>query len=332
MRDNAGDDKRATVIETQIETMTKKVYVEDYANILIFLIYLTKDKHVILEMLENAKRVFQAHEPFDFEKHADFINRIYSPSQELVLEKKDPKESREDYLRTMDEIEEEVGFQNGQLPVTRDKETEQVLKLNIAFKTEQILGQILRNFPGSLKADIKFEIAKECYFLALRILRAMFLLMEQNIVSFREKIEEILKENGEVKGETELTRRANQIISVLSEVLAYSVIKLLSHSVGSEELKETYKAVLSKFESKPIALTDIAIRLDHFRSIPQKEILELHRQSRKNSFLSTILRTLVVERLYLFPSNYTTRQRLCSKLEISIREPKLITSKTRMLR
>jgi hypothetical protein len=36
-----------------------------------------------------------------------------------------------------------------------DRQLQDVVKLNIAFKTLQILGQVLRNFPGSLEGVLK---------------------------------------------------------------------------------------------------------------------------------------------------------------------------------
>jgi len=38
-----------------------------------------------------------------------------------------------------------------------DEKINEILAVNKAFKTIEILGQIIRNYPGSIKGEVKFQ-------------------------------------------------------------------------------------------------------------------------------------------------------------------------------
>ena len=42
-----------------------------------------------------------------------------------------------------------------------DDQIEGAIRINEALKTLQVMGQVLRNFPGSLEGDMKVDIAKQ---------------------------------------------------------------------------------------------------------------------------------------------------------------------------
>jgi len=70
--------------------------------------------------------------------------------------------------------------------VTYSSQLSDVLKVNMALKTLQVIGQILRNSPGSMRGNVKFDITKESYGLGLRVLRVVLALAETNMELLRE--------------------------------------------------------------------------------------------------------------------------------------------------
>ena len=55
------------------------------------------------------------------------------------------------------------------------------LKVDFASKSLQVMGQVLKNFPLDLKADLKLSLTKRSYELTLRTLRRFLELVELNV-------------------------------------------------------------------------------------------------------------------------------------------------------
>jgi hypothetical protein len=201
-----------------------------------------------------------------------------------------------------------------------------VLRINVAFKTIQILGQILKNFPGSLKGPTKLEIAQECYFLGLRTMRALLNIIEQN----RDDIIAHVVQNvlaGETGDDEAKDRKAKRIITGLIELISVSIIKKISVSVGSESLSQTYEELLGKHNTLAVQLIDLSVKLDHFRSFPNDEFVALSEANQNSLFPTLILRSLALNHFYRFPVQREMKQRVCGKLGIEIKTVNLLEQK-----
>src|SRR5207245_226513 len=151
-----------------------------------------------------------------------------------------------------------------------------------------------RNFPGSLKGDVKREIARESYLLGLRTLRVILKIVQGSLSEIKDFYKEFLREQRGVNDQLDLDKKADQFCFWLAIAISGSVIKTISYAVGSEQLRETYREVLAEGETPALRLIDVAIKLDHFRAIPQTDIFELSKRLSGNIFSLTILRKLVV--------------------------------------
>lgn len=196
-------------LRRKLQEIADKVYFEDYANIIIFFVYLTKDRELIEHLLGNAVRIYREVEPCDLAAHVDFVNRLGADGPELVLPATNVEENRTEVLRRKDDVEEEnrsVEERDCQA-IEYDKGLPDIIKVHIALKNLRILGQILRNFPGALKADLKLDLASASYQLGLRTLRAILLVAETNIEELRIYIARLVQERGHSTTGKSLRRR-----------------------------------------------------------------------------------------------------------------------------
>jgi len=322
MRDNLRRTAHETKVRAQISGMCEKVYREDYANILIFLCYLSKDPLILEEMAKTAGTIYLGHDPCDMRRDVEFLEKLNPNVPGLVLMERDPDEAREESLKTKDQLERE---REGEEVVEDSEESGEAVRLvNSSLKTIQILGQVLRNFPGSLPAQVKFELAKECYMLGLRTLSALLKAIEDGLNQLKKALADELAKAEDIRDREAAMMEARRFLFFLTESLAFGIIKEISHSIGSEELAGTLEEVLNRSPSPAVSLIDISIKLDHYREVPKKEIVELYEEVEKNIFTATLLKFLVLERFYFYPCDYRTRQSICSHLRISIRSPKFL--------
>ena len=304
----------------RLRHLTEHVYKEEFANILVFLTYLSKDPIVIDEMLRAASSVYPNVEPCDFASHTNFVTSLHDKLPKSVLVDKDSKSTRKEMNQAIDEFESEVKTSE------QDADLNDTLRINVAFKTIQILGQILKNFPGSLKGPMKLEIAEQCYFLGLRTTRALLNIMEQNRDGIVEYITECLDADG---GDAEAReRKARRFASLIVEGISFAVIKKVSGSVGTESLRQTYEEMVDKYRTLPVRLIDLAVKLDHFQQFPEDEFDSLITEvTEKNLFSTLILRHLAFDHFYRFPVPRQIKQKYCAKLGIEMKAVNLLEQK-----
>lgn len=333
MRDNIGEDR----VQSHIEQAAREIHREDYANILIFLTYLTKNKGVIRLVIDNSKELFKDVEPCNLAEHITFISRLQESIPRIVLPENDPRAERRSLLRRRDQAEQDT------LPEKSEPKTEQklenneevklLLSINRAVKVLQVLGQILRNFSGSIKKDLKVEITKACFDVGLRVLNSFYHSLERHLDTTLLVLADLFGKDFSEMPERQRVKAAKDLIFFITEIMCLGTLRRISYAVGSETLVRTYQDVEDAYDNRATRFVQLSLRLDHCKDFPEKRILELVKEVKKDPFGLTLLRILVAEHFRMFPRSYRIRQSICDKLGISfqrtIQSPKtpLITEK-----
>jgi hypothetical protein len=283
LQENAG------TLRAELNRIADHIYSEINANILIFYVYLTKDAELIKRLIESAKQIYDEHEPCNLEGHVAFVNKMLTqPPNELQLPATDVRANRDRYNREQDAAAAELqnnAKERGGEPTQDYKYSRQLqdaIKLNISFKTLQILGQVLRNFPGSLEGPLKLDITRECYLLGLRSIRALLNLAEVNIEGMRQYIAELIAERTGL-GDQELASKTQSAIIWLTGIFTVGTIKRVSYAVGHRDLAATYEKLLAANGDLPTRVIDVAIKLDHYDDVPERELRQVRNLVLKNN-------------------------------------------------
>jgi hypothetical protein len=318
-RDNLTDPRHVVELRSQLVEMADRVYYEAYANILVFYLYLTKDPQIIERIVCNAEQIYHDYEPATLEEDAAFVNRLYvTPPRPMELPGSDVAEHRDERRRQIDAAEEAGASLSRQGErVAYSDGLDDFVKINIALKTVHILGQVLRNFPGSLRGEAKVRIAEQCYMLGLRVLGFVLSAVQHNEDGLRRYYSELMRDQQPALSPLALGQSAEEAIITLVELWCFAMIKTLSHSVGMEDLVETYKEVLARHsQTLSVQMIDTSIKLDHFWSFPEAQVDSLHRQVRQNMLAYSVLRALVAHYLYLYRTIHMIRQKYTKVFEI----------------
>ncbi|MBZ5726857.1 MAG: hypothetical protein LAP87_17910 [Acidobacteriia bacterium] len=295
---------------------------------MIFYLYFTHDVATIEHILSNAKMIYGGYTVCALEGEVEFLNRLYlAPAKPILIAEEDIYVHRERHSEQIDEEElnatpEPMDDRNRDVAYNED--LDHLKKMNIAFKTLQVLGQVLRNFPNVLRAGLKTRVAQECYSLGLRVLSALLAISEANVETLREYLATLLKEQRRIELDSELASDTDTFMIRVITGCTYSIIRRVSGAVGSEELAETYRNVLRSEEAKrSVAFIDLSIKLDHFQAFPMNEIEQIYKyveKNRFNRFCYGILRELVVNRLVQEDVGHEDRRRVGHLLLVDIGE------------
>jgi len=308
-------------IRERVSELAKHLHSDDAANILVLLTYLSRDPFIIGEMLDTARGLFSGRKSATLEADVEFLGNIDLKGGEVILEEPCvPEENRRRLATARDQIEKrQVALAQGGDARGDMELLNEALQANAAYKTVQILGQVLRNFPGSLKGEVKFSIASECYSLGLRVLSFFLDLIAENRGEICGIMADLLNARREEMTEKEREHWANRFVYGLMEFFACSVVRHVSDSVGSEKLSQTYAEILRRNDCPAYRLIDLSVKLDSQGSFPRSEALEVGKRVRKNLFAKAVLQRLVWLHFYVYEEDFALRQSVCEQLEIPVR-------------
>jgi len=322
-------------LRQELRSVANNIYFEPSVNILTFYFYFKKDEELIEYLLANSRKIYAGREPCNFESHIEFINLLYDKKPRRSLPQATPSEQQNELRTRMDAGQQNIQPGSEQRPskVQYADDLQDYLKINIALKTMQVLGQVLKDSPGQLPAKLKSDIAEECYSIGLRTLRAVLLSAELNLDSFERAIEELIKDRRAEDPTAILPRDAKQVMLRLCLSAGVGVIKRISTAVGHNQLEKTYLEVVARFNnSLSVELIDLAVKMEHFQELEFRRIEGVvQSRLRDNIFGYQIVQELVYSHYSLFPSNREDRQKICGLVGITSENARFLDSRLKSL-
>ncbi len=312
-----------------ITNMCERMYYMEFADILLFLTHHSKDQFILDEILKRAKSLFNLYSPVTLENDIVSLNKLLGTIPKRVLGKVDVDENRNNENAKKDEKqylkEPDTNDHEKQIPDVDEplKILDLTSELNVTIRTIDILGQILKNYVGSLEAPIKLSIGEEAYNLGLRALKPVIDMFEKNPNRLILRFKTIMERQG-LKGKTNIENIVREMVFELFKTIIFGFIKTISNSVGSEELSVTNKEILIKYDTNSFNLIDASIKLDNYSEIPFGELKKLKKRVRNKLLPFSILRELIYYYIYMFDTTAKQKQRLCDIGEITMADTRFI--------
>jgi hypothetical protein len=302
-------------VKDHIRRLSQNFHVEQNANIWIFLAHLSKNEYLLTVILEEAARLFAAMPAVTLEDDAAFLRDLGDFSPTLLLPSSSPEVNTEKHYDQLDKMESKPTT----LEALDDPEGRDLLrKVDAMVRTLLVLGQVLKNFPGSLTASEKFDVVNAGFGLGLRGLSFLLKTLEEGkeeLVQFF--VERFAEKYGGSPNDELLKKQVRSGLFWLVRLNIFGMIKLMSHGLGAKGEETTYAKVVSTFGTKAARLVDVSISLDTLK-VPRKKILALHEELGDDVLNKHLLASLVVRHLYLFPVPHNVRDELCRKLGIAV--------------
>ena len=326
-------------IQKLVSNICEKLYIEENANIVLFLIHHSKNEIILENVRKQANALFNSIKPIYFDKDIKFINSLIEKIPEIFIEdEKGIKKTREEIQKSKDKEEFLAKETDKNKDIEKElnkefKETNFIAKLNLSMKMLQILGKILQNYYGSLKGGKKLVLVEEAYCLGLRTLKIvlfaiLYLVYFKNETLLKEKVKTILeKKHGKKQLDNKTIEKvARKLLFYESTIISFIFIKNTSNFIGSQKLSRTFEKVLEKNKYNSYYLIDMAIKLNFPQNIPVNEISDLKSKFKGNILPELLLKLLVSEHIYMFSTHRGEKQRVCKILNIKMKSEYLISS------
>lgn len=307
-------------IRERISKMAKRLHIEEFARIIMFVTHLSNDPFIMEEIIGNGKKIFMGFSPIKFEDDITPINNLIIEIPKFVLGDKSVKEAREEKYKEDDRKEALSGDNQSEGEFDLDEEIDvnnYMYALNSGLKSIEVMGQILKNHYGLLEIDSKRELGEEAYNIGLRSLKSLFDLFIKDPDIVVNGVKGIL-ERDKIVDHLEIEKESRRILFVLFFIISYFFVEKISSSMGSEHLRETFRKMLQTNNTIAYQLVDISIKLNFFGKFPLRDVEDLLKEIKGKNLPYTLLRAMVINYLYMFPVELRERQRICKLLNITM--------------
>ena len=309
--------------QRKIQCMSQHLYEEEYGDIMIFLCHLSKDDFIIQTVLDNAKDIFSNKLTFDFGEHKSIKMSFDEYLKTDFIPEKDTEKRQEELLERQD-IQERKNKKQRDIDVIED-DKEEIYNLDNAFKTIEVMGQILKNYPGTIKGTVKNDLLETTYNLGMRTLSYTSDILYGGIERIFAEIRKKLQPNPsqiEMDKIEKISRKLSNSMDNLFGLLSYAMIRNLASSVANKALMP----VISQSTLNHIIGYDLvrdSIQLNEFGIIAVDLVLNKYDnyRSQNNVFAAKLLRLLVLDHYYVYGSkDFKNRQKVWEKMKFGNKE------------
>lgn len=320
LSDNA---EREDKVREQIYMIIERLYRIEFANIIIFFIHHSKARaeSIIDKIMQKAKSIFKNIKPTSLDRDELLkINGLIVDELKIAISSQKPHYYREKELETKDKLDDIYERKDDKIVKYDEKiiDLDIFAKTNLSMKLMEIMGQIAKNYYGSLPKSEKELLLNETITLGLKNLNFFIQQISEYKDMLIKEIEELNNKRINMQNyNKELNARKTIFAFVI--MLCFGFIKKISSSISSEYLIEEIKNIK---DNEAILLIKNTINLETTKKFSKTDIISLYEKfdKDKNLLLKELLKIFVVEHLYKFDVKYDLKQSVCQKLGIGMKK------------
>lgn len=316
------DEKTVEIINGLVSTLGKRRSM----SILMFLTHHSRDESILEKVVDQASKLFGKNKPAKLDMNIKFINDIVDSLPNINFQKQDRLQLRrqiedsKDGFEEADDIdsfEDDVHVENKDDP--KDKEDIDLLKeMNLTFKSLEILGQLSRNYYGSLKVPQKKRLLGEAINAPLRSLDFFMGYIKDETEVVLDAIErKISEQNGENLTQLQLKEMAKHFLFQLVVGLSYTFLTKISSSIGSNNLQPVIDELCDAHNSNAGRILKLATILELGNSISVEHLKGILQSLEKNPVADNLVKNIILNYLYMFERSDAEVQQICAVSEIS---------------
>ena len=238
---------------------------------------------------------------------------------DVVYEENDTKVNRQIMLAQMDQDDPSDVEASGIIVEEWEREVDEsdpTVRFVSALRHLEIMGQVVKNFPGSLEGSAKLSITRECFHLGLRSLSVVMEMIRVGQSDILKRMSEEIREQHPRITTNEIDIRAKETLTGIAHMFSYGMVRIVAKAVGSQDLTNTYARLQEESHTLAFKLINSAIEVDYGKPFPVKSIQVLASEFEGAPLALSVLKRLVVTHFNLYPEKFKVKQMVCSSLDI----------------
>ena len=320
-----GDNIYRQEIQEELIRIIEKIQNEEFANIVMFIIHHTKNEFVLGELIRVAKNIFSDHKCIRLEHDILFINELQEELPKIIIDKKiDVEKSRKKKLEKLDkETEEKNSYVEIAADTNKNDDSsalEKIKLINLSFKTMEILGQILKNYWGSLNGNIRCLIGKEIYLLGLRTLDEIYETFKEAKDKILGLVDEQIKE-GKITDIKKIEKKVRSMLFLFASYFTLSCIDKISECIGDDKLSETFKDIETDLDYNSVKIINLSIQLEYYGgAFPFSYAESLLKDNKNNIMPEFLIKHMIKNYLYMYKTSVSNKNRIAELAQIDVKD------------
>jgi hypothetical protein len=327
-------------MKDKIESWCDKLYLRRNSSALIFLSYHSNSGWIIESIFSVLDRCFTNSVCLNLSSDIDVFNALVNATARVLLGEPDVPENQERARQLRDRIDEleaagnleEKDDEGAELVEEGDgtkHQLEQISELNLLLKTAEILGQIVKNYYGSIERERKEALLRKVIEAPLRFLRSLIDQITVDPNAFVSEIEKTIAARHPGRDPLEQKNLAKRIAFQLVGMVTTGLFLRVASWIASKRIEEDIHNVVEDNNTVAFRLVETASRLVLPREVAHDELRRLARDLRGNVFAFKVLQGMGVHHLHLFHVKRKDKQRLCETLKIEFSGSRFVDLKTK---
>lgn len=318
----------------QIEYMSARLHVVEYGNIMIFICHFINNEEVLQNIILTSLYTLDGIDQFDFNKPYTLLDEVFSDVEAILDRTKiggesDVASTRQHDLALQDQHSnsEDEAFDNSTSIVDSTEPSTDNALSNIvsAFRIIDVLGQILRNYPGDISGTNKKEAIGEIKSLSMRVVSIMCSMLNDAKEDMIVEAVAALREQKKNISDEELETRVRKLFNSMIFVFVCGMIRKASQTIAAPLLLPALETIVDEYPEDPtfeLMLCDAEMFC--YDSPRYERIIAVNQKLKesKSIYAQEILRFFVANHLRRRKCGERTRDRLCS--EFSLRKAELL--------
>ncbi len=308
-------------VKSAINGMCANLRDRESANSILFLTHHKKSLEIIEKVLDVLVGCHRDAKPFNFEADAEGIQNLISESSSLSLSTLDLEQERLDQRTQMDRSHEHR--EKFDAAVANDKSDigDRLRQILLMIRTGEIVGQIVKNYYGSLRRPEKKRLLREVFEAPLRMFSELMTLIGNNPSLLAESISKKIKEEHPDADGEQLEKFSRRLAFDLLGMLATSAILKPARDVSIRELDDDIQSLVDDQNTLSSRLAQIACLLVRPAYRGTENLKKFAAELRSsNPFAYSLLQSLGAMHIRMFSLSEPDKQKLCSALDIDFSE------------
>jgi len=299
-----------------IQELYDNLHKEKNANILVLITHHTKNYSFIEESILTLMTPFENTSPITLDKNCNYYNLLKKIVEEIkqdVIEmNRDPSEERKKQLLAQDKFDRKIEKNNNEK--NSFDTNENIVPFLQAFRSIEIVGQIIKNRKGSLHKETLIEMLIELYNTGFRMVNYL----GEMINDTKDEIASIIEKNiSEKDTNLDIEKKINDFLNIISLQSCLGIFSKIVFSVGVKELNEIYSHIAKTMNTPAAKIISFSIN-SYYGDMNMHELKQLSKEFNNNIVALQILRSRVKSYIYNNYVHYTDKQRIAQYLNMKI--------------
>ena len=323
--DNIDDDD---VIQETFNGIVRDIDNEENANILWFVTHFKRNNYIINVLKQAALGLLKDTTRMSLDDDIMVFNELMQNVPHLVYEEASVKENRRNRNEIRDKVQDDYDAEREEYTSKKEKEDIEDYRQSIevveyvkARKLSEALGNILKNYSGSLKKEVKEELAHITLNLSLKAHAELISRFSSNTEHLVNLFSEMLLQKGKMTKEDSI-KKSKEFVFAFVNALCFGLIKNSVNEISTKNLLNAFERIINNSESPTsLFLISYGVFLDNqiFDDRTISSMRQKYKELSNNKVARFTLRYLVIEQLLYFEMPPAKKQKVCQIFDIDYR-------------